>query len=120
MAELKRLLLAGCPISRTDGYREAVFVAFEGLLVLDGKDKDGHEVFEDESGDEEEADEEGQQAKVGGDDEDDVEILLHGVGEKRGLEVGGGDDEEEEEGQEEDEDEKGPKPKAKKVAEEDE
>ena len=57
MAKLKRLALIGSPLSKKENYAEQVFKALPQLEVLDGLNKKGEEVFDDESESEEFEDE---------------------------------------------------------------
>ncbi len=42
------MALAKCPVAATASFREEIFKLLPSLFVLDGKDKDGKEAFEDD------------------------------------------------------------------------
>lgn len=123
LKELQSLDLCNCEVSNTDGFKEKVFELLEGLLYLDGFDKNGEEAdlqdgddFSDDD-DEEEDDEEddvgleylqkpgledeseGEDFAPGDDDGDDVDEDESEEDTERGVKRKHADEEDEESGQ---------------------
>eukprot|EP00330_Aristerostoma_sp_ATCC50986_P007537 CAMPEP_0114588678 /NCGR_PEP_ID=MMETSP0125-20121206/11323_1 /TAXON_ID=485358 ORGANISM="Aristerostoma sp., Strain ATCC 50986" /NCGR_SAMPLE_ID=MMETSP0125 /ASSEMBLY_ACC=CAM_ASM_000245 /LENGTH=202 /DNA_ID=CAMNT_0001785199 /DNA_START=35 /DNA_END=643 /DNA_ORIENTATION=+ len=76
LKNLAQLELSGSTLSDKEDYREKIFGMFPELEVLDGEDKDGNPVEEDDEGiplDDDEDDDEGEDDDYNEDDEDDEE-----------------------------------------------
>jgi hypothetical protein len=70
LKELHNLDLFNCEVTNTEGYKEKVFELLDGLLYLDGFDKNGQEADiedgeEDSEGDDDDDDEEDEEEEVG-------------------------------------------------------
>jgi len=70
LKELHNLDLFNCEVTNTEGYKEKVFELLDGLLYLDGFDKNGQEADvedgeEDSEGDEDDDDEDDEEEEVG-------------------------------------------------------